>query len=262
MMGPMGVLQSWARLAAGFVFVGLVITGMMVGLICLLPFGRRRRIVWTNQVAVVMGRGVLALAGAKVRVHGRENARPGQPVIFANNHTSTLDAFLTTWLTPEGTVGVAKKEIVYYPFFGQAWLLAGHPRLDRGNPERARASMKALGAWVRAQRLAVCMLPEGTRSRNGRLLPFKKGIVHLAVQTGLPIVPMVTVGAAGAWDKGSFRIQPQDIDVYFLPPVDTSGWDLEHIDEQLAELRARFVRALPDSMLEPEDRTSEASVAV
>lgn len=256
-MGGVNPLMSLARLGAGFVFVALTIAGVFAWLVVLLPFGRRARILHVKPLWNWLGRGVLGLAGSRVTVHGAEHAVG--PAIFANNHSSNLDAFLTIWLTPRGTVGLAKKEIVRYPFYGQAWLLAGHPTVDRGNSEKARASMRALGDWVRDHGFSVCMLPEGTRSRTGRLLPFKKGIVHLAVQTGLPIVPMVTVGAFGAWDKGSFRIQPRDIHVHFLPPVDTRGWSLDRIDEHLAELRARFLEVLPESMIDPADRPHAAA---
>ncbi|MEO1233207.1 MAG: lysophospholipid acyltransferase family protein [Myxococcota bacterium] len=258
MLRAMKVLGSVLRLAIGFVFVGVVIGIIVLGCAVLLPFGRKARVIYTNQMAVLLGSGVLRIAGSKVTVHGRENI-PDAPVIFANNHTSNLDAFLTVWLTPLGTVGLAKKEIVYYPFFGQGWWLSGQALVDRSNQKRAHASMQALGAFLKDKNLKICMLPEGTRSRDGRLLPFKKGIVHLAVQTGLPIVPMVTTGAFGAWNKGQWMLEPRDIHVTFLPPVDTSGWSLDHLEVHLDEVRRRFVEALPTEMLSPEDRALSAA---
>lgn len=258
MLSSMKVLESVLRLAVGFVFVAVLIILIVLGCAVLLPFGRKARVVYTNQMAVLLGGGVLRIAGSTVTVHGRENI-PNAPVIFANNHTSNLDAFLTIWLTPPGTVGLAKKEIVYYPFFGQGWWLSGQATVDRSNPKRAHASMKALGEYLRAKNLKICMLPEGTRSRDGRLLPFKKGIVHLAVQTGLPIVPMVTTGAFGAWNKGQWVLKPRDIHVTFLPPVDTSEWSLDTLDAHLLEVRQHFVDALPEEMLSPEDRALSAA---
>lgn len=249
-------LTSALRLTVGFLFVGAVVALIFAGLIVLLPAGRRARILWTNHMGSLLGWGVVRISGSRLEVTGREHAVPDRPVIYANNHTSTLDAFLTIWLTPPGTVGLAKKEIIYYPFYGQAWVLSGHPTVDRKSPERARASMKALGELVRKLRLSVCMLPEGTRARDGRLLPFKKGIVHLAIQTGLPIVPMVTTGAGKAWDKGDWTIRPWDIRVEFLEPIETTTWSLEDIDGHLADLRGVFVDALPDDMLTEEDRAA------
>lgn len=250
----MRTFVSGLRFASGLAFAGAVVAVTLCGLLLLLPFGRKARILFTNHVGTVLGQGIIGIAGSRVTVHGRAHAQGHAPAIFANNHTSNLDAFTTIWLTPQGTVGLAKKQIIYYPFYGLAWILSGHPTIDRSNPKRAHASMEALGAFVNRHRLSVCMLPEGTRARDGRLQPFKKGIVHLALQTKLPIVPMVTVGAAGAWNRGQWALRPRDIHVHFLPPVDTSDWQLERIDEHLAEVRRRFVEALPDSMLRPEDR--------
>lgn len=248
---------SLLRLAAGFIYVAVVVAIILIGCVFLLPFGRIARIHWSNRLGIVLGRGVVAIAGSKLTVHGAENA--AGPAIFANNHTSNLDAFLTIWLTPQGTVGLAKKQIIYYPFYGLAWVLCGQPTVDRSNPQRAHASMKALGEFVRAHDLSVCMLPEGTRSRDGRLLPFKKGIVHLAVQTELPVVPMVTVGAAGAWNKGQWVLRPRDIHVYFLPPVDTSSWSLDETDRHLEDLRNVFVHALPPEMRSARDVATPAA---
>ena len=252
-------IDSLIRLALGFVFVGTMVTAMLLGCLVLLPFGRKARILLTNYLGTYLGRGILAISGSKVTIHGRENLELGRPVIFANNHTSNLDAFLTIWLTPLGTVGLAKKEIIYYPFYGLAWTLCGHPTVDRSNPERARKSMQQLGEFVQGNQLSVCMLPEGTRSRNGKLLPFKKGVVHLAIQAGLPIVPMVTIGATGAWNKGQWTIQPRDIHVHFLSPIDTKDWDPSDINGHLAELRERFVEQLPPEMLSPADKTLPTS---
>lgn len=250
----MRVLESWVRLSLGFVYVAGVVSVLLIGCLLLLPFKRTARIWFTNHMGSVLGCGVLFFSGSKVTVHGRENSRLGYPVIFANNHTSNLDAFLTIWLTPIGTVGLAKKQIIYYPFYGLAWLLSGHPTVDRSNPQRAVASMKALGQFVHKNQLSVCMLPEGTRSRDGTLKPFKKGIVHLAVQTGLPIVPMVTTGAFGAWNKGQWTIQPRDIHVHFLPPINTSTWSLDTLDAHLADVRRQFIENLPPKCLSPDDQ--------
>ncbi|MBX2812604.1 MAG: 1-acyl-sn-glycerol-3-phosphate acyltransferase [Myxococcales bacterium] len=244
----MRALISWLRLSIGFVYCAGVVGVMMIGCLALLPFGRTARIHLTNRLGKVLGRGILAISGSKVTVHGEAYARMGCPVIFANNHTSNLDAFLTIWLMPLGTVGLAKKQIIYYPLYGQAWLLSGHPTVDRSHPQRARQSMTALGALVHRHNLSVCMLPEGTRSRSGRLQPFKKGIAHLAIQTGLPIVPMVTIGAHGAWNRGQWTLQTRDIHVHFLPPIDTNNWSVETLDQHLDELQRQFVVHLPPDM--------------
>jgi lysophosphatidate acyltransferase len=94
------------------------------------------RIRVTNAFGVWIGRWAMACVGCRVSVSGQENIGPDRPAIYACNHTSLLDAFTTIWLTPAGTVGVAKKEVLFYPFYGQAWWLAGHVFLDRGQTDK------------------------------------------------------------------------------------------------------------------------------
>lgn len=237
-------LTSLLRIFAGLVGVGVLVVSMVPLLVLLFPF-RVKRIHVTNFYGTLLGRWAMFCAGVRVRVRGTEHIGPDKPAIYACNHTSTLDAFTTIWLTPKGTVGVAKKEILYYPFYGQAWWLAGHVFLDRGQTDKAKASLRRAGELIREKGLHVCILPEGTRSRSGRLLPFKKGFVHLALETRLPIVPMVTIGLQNAWKKSSFVVEPCDVEIVFLPPISTEGWSLEHIDEHVATVRDAIAAALP-----------------
>jgi 1-acyl-sn-glycerol-3-phosphate acyltransferase len=244
---------SLLRILGGLVCLALLFCLMIPPLVVLLPF-RRARILVTNFFGTIIGRMVMAFAGCEVTVEGREHVRSDRPAIYACNHTSILDAFTTIWLTPYGTVGVAKKEVFYYPFYGQLWWLAGHLFLDRQRTDKAKAALLRTGDLVRKLRLHVCILPEGTRSTTGRLLPFKKGIVHLALQTKLPIVPMIATGLTNVWQKNSLLVRPAAVHVRFLPPISTEGWTADRIDEQLAELRSKFIEALPPEM-RPEPTT-------
>lgn len=219
----------------------------IVGLIPLLPW-HTRRIRFTNHFGTVLGSTILKISGCTVRVHGQEHVHTSRPAIYAGNHTSIFDAFTSIWLSPTGTVGVAKRQIIYYPFYGLAWIMAGHLLIDRGRTAAAKQSMRKMGDFVRDNGLHIFMWPEGTRAADGRLLPFKKGVVHLALQTGLPIVPMVTVGAHKAWLKGSLLLRKVPIDITFLPPVDTSSWTEQTLDQHVEELHQRFVEALPQEM--------------
>ena len=240
----MATLEGLIRALIGLVFLGVMVA---LGIACLIPLlpWHTLRIKFTNHFGTVVGSGIMRISGCQVRVHGREHLHPRRPAIYAGNHTSIFDAFTSIWLSPVGTVGVAKKQIIYYPFYGLAWLLAGHLTIDRGNTERAKASMAKMGHFVKQHGLHIFMWPEGTRAADGRLLDFKKGVVHLALQTRLPIVPMVTVGAHKAWLKASLTLRKVPIDITFLPPIDTTGWREDRVDAHLAELRARFIAALP-----------------
>ncbi|XP_072055067.1 1-acyl-sn-glycerol-3-phosphate acyltransferase isoform X3 [Arachis hypogaea] len=172
----------------------------------------------------------------------------------------------------EGTVGIAKKEIVWYPLFGQLYVLANHLRIDRSNPTSAIESMnevsiiypasfsphlykvsisnrcdfQAARAVVR-NNLSLIIFPEGTRSKNGRLLPFKKGFVHLALQTRLPIVPMVLTGTHQAWRKGSLHVRPTPLAVKYLPPISTENWKAEKIDDYVKMVHDLYAAQLPET---------------
>jgi 1-acyl-sn-glycerol-3-phosphate acyltransferase len=228
------------------VCIGTLVLLMVPVLLLFLPW-RVRRIRVANAFGSVIGRSVLWCSGCRVTVSGQELVGADRPAIYACNHTSILDAFTTIWLTPMGTVGVAKREVIYYPFYGQAWWLAGHVFLDRARTKNAKAALSRTAELIRRERLHLCILPEGTRSDSGRLLPFKKGIIHLALETRLPIVPMVTMGLEHAWKRGTLRLTPADVKIAFLPPIPTEHWSEDRIDEHVAELRAAFLAVLPAS---------------
>ena len=187
---------------------------------------------------------------------GREHVRADRPAIYRLqphfDPRRVHDASGSRRWVPSG---VAKREVLYYPFYGQAWWLAGHVFLDRARTEGAKAALRRTADYIRRERLHLCILPEGTRSDTGRLLPFKKGIVHLALETRLPIVPMVTMGLAGAWKRGTLRLTPADVNIVFLPPIRTDGWSEDRIENHLAELRAAFLRVVPDSQ-QPVERNA------
>ncbi len=241
----MRVLATLVRLAVGIVFMALAVAVTCVVLVVLAP-SRSLRIRTCNVFGKVVGPFMMWLSGCPLTWEGTEQLQADRPVIYVSNHTSIVDIFLAIWLSPMGTVGVAKKQVIFYPFFGQLYLLSGHLRLDRGDHGKALAAMKELAELVRMYKLSIYLWPEGTRSKSGRLLPLKKGIVHLAITTGLPILPVVVAGAHEAWVKNTLTIAPVPIKVTILPPIDTSGWTIEDADAQLATLNRAFAQALPE----------------
>jgi lysophosphatidate acyltransferase len=234
-----------ARLTVGFVLMFVFVAVWWVLLLPFLPW-RTTRIKLCNYFGKTAGSTMMWLSGCPLTWEGSEHLDASRPAIYVSNHTSTFDPFLAMWLSPVGTVGVAKKQVVYYPLLGQLYLLSGHLRIDRGNNASAVQSLVKLGELVRRHRLSIFMWPEGTRSQDGRLLPFKKGIVHMALQTGLPVVPVVVIGAHKAWEKGTLAVRQVPITIHALPAIDTSQWDLARIEEHLAELQRVFAEALPE----------------
>ena len=244
--------KSVLKLIVGLPLMGVFATVLIVVLLLLMPF-RGLRIRICNLWGHAVGPFFIWFSGSTAQFSGREHLDRKRPAIYVSNHTSVMDIFFAIWLSPVGTVGVAKKEILSYPFFGQAYMLSGHLWLDRGSTDKAVASLKKLGEMVRKKKLSIFLWPEGTRSRSGRLLPFKKGLVHMATQMRLPVVPIVVQGAYRCWVKQTTTIRGVKIPVSILPPIDTSQWSIERMGEALEEVHVRFREILPlEQQPEPE----------
>lgn len=239
----MRTLSSLVRLAVGFLLVAAGSLLTLAVALFLLPW-RVARIKLCNFYGKVVGRSITWLAGVTLRVDHRERIEASMPAIYIANHTSSLDLFTSISLCPYGGCGVMKKELVRVPFFGQLALLSGHLLLDRGNREKAVESLRDIAALVKEKRLGIWIMPEGTRSKDGRLLPFKKGFVHLAIATGFPVVPVLYHGAHKNWRKGSWSFHPMDLDVEVLPAIDPSGWREETAGEHADEVHALFAARL------------------
>ncbi|KAK1584600.1 hypothetical protein Q3G72_034332 [Acer saccharum] len=226
-------------------FVTMMITTFIWALIMFLllpwPFERIRQ---GNVYGHVTGRLLMWILGNPIKIEGTEFSN--KRAIYISNHASPIDIFLVMWLTPTGTVGIAKKEIIWYPLFGQLYVLANHIRIDRSNPTAAIQSMKQAAQAIVKNNLSLVIFPEGTRSKNGRLLPFKKGFVHLALQSRLPIVPIVLTGTHRAWRKGSLHVRPTPINVKYLPSISTNDWTADNIDDYTKMVHDIYVKNLPE----------------
>ncbi|MED6173572.1 1-acyl-sn-glycerol-3-phosphate acyltransferase [Stylosanthes scabra] len=242
--GWVSSIISWIRIVT--CFVSMMVTTFIWALIMIvlipLPYERIRQ---GNIYGHVTGRMLMWILGNPIKIEGAEFSN--ERAIYISNHASPIDIFLIMWLTPTGTVGIAKKEIVWYPLFGQLYVLANHLRIDRSNPTAAIESMKEAARAVVRNNLSLIIFPEGTRSKNGRLLPFKKGFVHLALQTRLPIVPMVLTGTHRAWRKGSLHVRPAPLAVKYLPPISTENWKVEKIDDYVKMVHDLYAAQLPES---------------
>lgn len=220
----------------------------MVLALPLLPW-RALRIKLCNYYGKVVGPVIIRIANATPIVHHRERIAAAYPAIYISNHTSTLDAFIAIWLCPVGGCGVV--EIANIPFFGWLYRLSGHLRVDRSDRRGAVAALKATAEVVSRHHLSMWIWPEGTRSRDGRLLPLKKGFVHLAIATGLPIVPIVVHGAHKNWAKHAFTLNPVTVPIYVLPPIDTSTWQIDTTEAHCAEVHRVLAAALPPDQKPP-----------
>lgn len=246
-------LASFFKYVVGSVFLLISFVICFTYLVVRIP-NRPARIAFCNNYGGFFGRVCLYLSGSKVQVEGREHLDRTRAAIYITNHTSLLDIFLMMWLTPTGTCSVAKKQILYYPLYGILFWLSGHLMIDRSNTEKAVASLKELEKYVREKKLSVVIFPEGTRQRNGRIGLFKKGFVHMAIATGLPVVPIVVTNAHKGWKAKSATIAKSSIHVQVLPAYDTSLWRSDDVEGAIREIMDLYIKHLPhDQRPLPED---------
>jgi putative phosphoserine phosphatase/1-acylglycerol-3-phosphate O-acyltransferase len=141
-------------------------------------------------------------------------------------------------------VGVGKQEIRNIPIVGRLLESAGIVLIDRKDTRRAIETMTPLVDAMRVEGKSVALSPEGTRSLTPRLAPFKKGAFHLAMQAGVPIVPIVIHNSGDVQPKGDFLYHPGTVHVEVLPPVDTSAWSVDTLDTHIADVRQMYLSAL------------------
>jgi 1-acyl-sn-glycerol-3-phosphate acyltransferase len=185
------------------------------------------------------------LARIHVQITGREHIL-AQPSIFMANHVSNLDPPIILPLLPFRTAFFIKRSLLKIPVVGVGMRLAGFIPVDRdGRLESARESVHAANK-VLASGVNISTFPEGTRSRNGKLLPFKKGPFYLAMESGAPIIPISIWGSQHLMTKGSLRIKPGTAHLTFHPAVYPHQFATrEHL---AAAVRKAITSALPPSM--------------
>ena len=182
------------------------------------------------------------LAGVKVEVQGLD-ALPRRNYIFMSNHVSNLDPPVYIPRIPGRCSVLVKKELFRLPILGTAMTMAELVPVDRSNREAAIESIRT-AADVLRHGLSMVIFPEGTRSLDGRLLPFKKGPFHLAMETSVPVVPVTILGTAECWPKGTWAMKPGTARLIFHPAVDPATF-LER-DALMAAVRKQIASALPE----------------
>src|SRR6266436_2222668 len=178
----------------------------------------------------------LRLTGVKVKVAGKEHLDPKQTYVFVANHWSYLDAAPLFAFTGRRMGMVAKKELLKAPILGYGMGFVNVIAIDRSNRERAVESIQE-ATWRLRSGISFGVCPEGTRARPGEMLPFKKGAFHMAVQAGVPVVPMAIRNSDRLMGRGTGEAWPGTIEMVLLPPVETS-WvssddDLRKLVEQV-----------------------------
>jgi 1-acyl-sn-glycerol-3-phosphate acyltransferase len=164
-------------------------------------------------------------AGVKLRVHGTEHLEGLNGAVFIANHVSWFDITVLARAVPWCSF-IAKSELRRIPLFGFAAECVGIVFLDRDNRKQAFESYKMAAKEVQLGR-SIVVCPEGTRGLDYHLRPFKKGPFVLAIASQTPIIPTIVFGAREVLAKGSFAIRSGTVDLHFLPPVETQGYDYD-----------------------------------
>lgn len=183
---------------------------------------------------------ILFVCRIRVRTEGIGNIDPGRVQIFASNHSSHFDIFILNSVIPVKFGWVAKAVLFKIPFMGWHMKLNGYISVDRGNREKAINSMNEAAEKVKQGR-RIMIFPEGTRSRTGELQQFKKGLFHLCVQTGVPIVPIYIKGSYNILKPDTPLIYPSNVIVKIGKEMPTAGYSVERLDDLMNDLRARIV---------------------
>jgi len=166
---------------------------------------------------------VLAMAGIKVKITGKENVVPKTPYVFVSNHVSLFDIPVLQRYVPNDFSFVFKKEIAWVPLFGWQMQLGPHIIIDRQNPEKAMKSIENAKKMLVHRKISVLLFPEGTRSNTGEMLPFKRGAFHLAAQVGFPVIPVTIVGTKSLFQKKPFKINSGKVIVDFGKPIQSDN---------------------------------------
>jgi 1-acyl-sn-glycerol-3-phosphate acyltransferase len=185
----------------------------------------------------------LGLSGIRYRVAGREHL-PAAPAVFCSNHESNVDPLVLFRALHPYLHILYKAELHKIPILGTVFDVGGFVAVERGNRERALASIGRGSDSLRAGN-SFLIFPEGTRSRSGELLPFKKGGFIMALQASVPIVPVAVQGGRAAMRKGSAIVRPVHVSVRIGEPIPTAGLTLADRDALIERVRAR-IRVLLD----------------
>jgi 1-acyl-sn-glycerol-3-phosphate acyltransferase len=221
--------------SAILVIIAVIVTGFMsivAYVIGFTPNGENR----AHQVANRWAKIILFFSATRVEVIGGENVRTDGPQVFMANHQSDFDVFIVLAFVPGQFRWIAKKELFRVPIFGPAMRRAGYIEIDRQHHEKALKSLDEAALKIREGK-SVMTVPEGTRSKDGTIKPFKQGVFHLAIQSGAPITPISIIGSGAIMPKRSLRVYPGKITMIIDKPIPVDGYSIESRGELIEKVR-------------------------
>ncbi len=231
----------FSALRMSFVFTVLAVPAALIGI----PYSLLRGNINTMYAWAmsIMRLGIRA-AGIRVRIEGVENIPSGESCIFLSNHVSNLDPPILLPAIPGMCSVFLKKSLIKIPLIGTAMRMAKYIPVSRGHSRVEAAQSVAIAADALRSGMHIFIFPEGTRSLDGNLLPFKKGAFFLAADTNAPMVPIVITGTAQMMHKGSTKIYPGEAVVRFLPALRPQNFDSR--EDLMDALRLEMQTALAE----------------
>lgn len=237
----MTVLNALQLLFIGFLTLVLGVPGILLAL--LLP-GRTLKGKVFQWVSKIYSRIALFVLGVTVECRGLGNIDARKPYVFMSNHASHADSPALAAVIPHPLHWVFKKELSRIPVFGWVLLACGQIMVDRSAPEKSKAALQDAFSGLSGNN-SVMIYPEGTRSRDGKLQPLKKGGFWMAVQAGLPIVPVRVSGTRRIVAADSLRIRPGNVLVELFPPIPTAGKAMADLPDLMRRVREAMLSGTP-----------------
>jgi len=220
-----------------YILIWVVLSTIFWGLIAIVTSYFTRTGNPVHIVARIWARGILFVSRIKVTVNGLKNIDPTQSYVYMSNHQSNFDIPVLLAYLPVQFRWLAKAELFKIPIFGRAMRGAGYVKIDRFNQKAAFESINEAAGKMK-NGVSVMIFPEGTRSLDGNIRSFKKGGFVMAVDAGVPIVPVVLKGTWPIMDKSSLRINNGEVSLNIETPIATTDYTRENKDDLIQRVRA------------------------
>lgn len=175
--------------------------------------------------------------GWRIEAEGTERFADCSPSVVMARHQSNLDVIVLGGIFPKGAIAIGKKELERIPLFGKLWTATGNLLIDRRHVSVAMEGIRAAAAVAKGAGVSVWVAPEGHRNMEAELLPFKKGVFHLAVDAQFPILPLAVSPLSSVLDAGRWAVRPGTVRIRVLPPVATAGLGPEDVPALMARVR-------------------------
>jgi 1-acyl-sn-glycerol-3-phosphate acyltransferase len=212
--------------------------------ILFLPIRRRSGVLF-HAIAKFWARTVLLTSGVSVHVRGLDKLRPGQNYVYVSNHASMFDIPAIVASIPDQIRIVYKKELEVIPLFGWGLKWGSYIGIDRGRGPKAMKSIEEAIGKIR-NGASVLLYAEGTRTRDGKLQPFKRGAFNIAVRAGIPVVPLTVNGTFPILPKGSMVIRPRSAELVLDDPIPVNGEGKEEELRVMEEVRSAIQKNYRD----------------